>query len=69
MNTIMDEVRDHLKKHPLKKEEKSSKKNFLAINRVRLSVLEDFRKEKQRNMIEEESRKKIQKELFDKRRK
>jgi preprotein translocase subunit Sec63 len=68
MNTLRDQVKDHLRKHP-KQSDKGGKKNFLAINRVRLAVLEDGRKEKQRIIIEEESRKKIQKELFDKRRK
>jgi hypothetical protein len=63
----MDEVKAHLHKYPQKKEDKN-KKNFLAINRVRLAVLEDARKEKQRLLIEEESRKKIQRELMDKRR-
>lgn len=52
MNTLMDDVRAHLHKYPAKKEDKG-KKNFLAINRVRLAVLEDTRKEKQRQLIEE----------------
>jgi hypothetical protein len=52
MNTLMDDVRAHLHKYPAKKDDKG-KKNFLAINKVRLAVLEDTRKEKQRQMIEE----------------
>jgi hypothetical protein len=47
----MDDVRDHAKKYSPKK--KDDKKNFLAINRVRLMLLEDNRKQKQREMIEE----------------
>ena len=50
MNTIMDEVRAHQTKHAQKSDK--GKKNFLAINRVRLAVLEDVRKEKQRQIIE-----------------
>lgn len=50
MNTIMDEVRAHQHKHPQKNEK--GKKNFLAINRVRLAVLEDAKKQKQRQIIE-----------------
>ena len=66
MVTLMDDVRAHQREHsPPKKD----KKNFLAINRMRLMVLEDDRKEKQRSIIEEESKKRIQKELFDKNRK
>lgn len=50
----MDDVRDHAKKYsPKKKDEKNDKKNFLAINRMRLMLLEDNRKQKQREIIEE----------------
>jgi len=45
----MDEVNDHAKKYPLRKDDR---KNFLAINRMRLMLLEDEKKEKQRKMIE-----------------
>jgi len=66
MNSLMDEVRSHNKNFPLKKDDK---KNFLAINRMRLMILEENRKEKQREMIEEESKKKIQREVLEKNRK
>ena len=64
--SIMDDVRDHAKKYSPKKKE--GKKNFLAINRVRLMLIEDNKKKKEREIIEEESRKKVQKELFEKNR-
>ena len=38
METLMDEVNAHTKKYSPKKNE--DKKNFLAINRVRLMLLE-----------------------------
>ena len=56
----------HAQKYSPKK--KDDKKNFLAINRMRLMLLEDNKKQKQREIIEEESKKKIQREIFEKNR-
>jgi hypothetical protein len=49
MTTLRDQVKAHEKKY--KSNPKNTKKNFLAINKLRVVVLEDVKRDKQRKMI------------------
>ena len=55
--TLRDHVEVHSKKSSSKRKEN---KNFLAINRMRVALLEEERKDKEKQMIEDEAKRRAE---------